>query len=211
MSAPDPTSPGKTPVARPRSLVVPSPIRIVSPSSGSTPTASPAAPGRDRLSPNPSGFGNSPLPTSPIPPTPKGRARDLLRKHYGLGLGVPTPTGNPSDPMDVDSSAFDAKGYYDQLITVSTLSGLLKRENELVSEIRNLESDRQALVYNHHHELIAASDTIRAMKQRADSLDVDLEKLKAAFSEISRLSLEVTDEDTQSPSTPKQPNSFDIK
>lgn len=108
--------------------------------------------------------------------------------------------------MDVDSTAFDAKAYYDQLITVSTLSGLLKRENELVSEIRNLESDRQALVYNHHHELIAASDTIRAMKQRADSLDVDLEKLKAAFSEISRLSLEVTDEDTsQSASTPKQP------
>lgn len=108
--------------------------------------------------------------------------------------------------MDVDSTAFDAKAYYEQLITVSTLSGLLKRENELVSEIRNLESDRQALVYNHHHELIAASDTIRAMKQRADSLDVDLEKLKAAFSEISRLSLEVTDEDDapQSSTTPKQ-------
>ncbi|KAG9051165.1 hypothetical protein FS837_011280 [Tulasnella sp. UAMH 9824] len=201
-TTPDPTSPGKTPKARSRNSLVPSPIRIGSPASG-TPTASPA---RDRLSPNPSAFGNTPLPTSPIPPTPKGRARDLLRKHYGLGLPIPTPTGNPTDPMDVDSTAFDAKAYYDQLITVSTLSGLLKRENELVSEIRNLESDRQALVYNHHHELIAASDTIRAMKQRADSLDVDLEKLKAAFSEISRLSLEVTDEDVpQSPSTPKRP------
>jgi hypothetical protein len=30
------------------------------------------------------------------------------------------------------------------------------------------------------------------MKSRADSLDVDLEKLRAAFSEISRLSAEVT-------------------
>lgn len=91
-------------------------------------------------------------------------------------------------------------------------------ERPLALEIRQLESDRQALVYNHHHELIAASDTIRAvsagddddepasgtlidltlsvnkMKTRADSLDVDLEKLKAAFSEISRLSSEVTDE-----------------
>jgi len=96
--------------------------------------------------------------------------------------------------MDIDSSAFDAKAYYDQLITVSTLPTLLKRDNELVSQIRQLEGDRQALVYNHHHELIAASDTIRAMKARAESLDVDLEKLKAAFSEISRLSSVVTDE-----------------
>jgi len=96
--------------------------------------------------------------------------------------------------MDIDSTAFDAKAYYEQLITVSSLSALLKKENDLSSEIRQLESDRQALVYNHHHELIAASDTIRAMKLRADSLDVDLEKLKTAFSEISRLSSEVADE-----------------
>lgn len=31
------------------------------------------------------------------------------------------------------------------------------------TEIRQLDSDRQSLVYNHHHELIAASDTISAV------------------------------------------------
>ena len=114
------------------------------------------------------------------------------------------------------------------------MTGLLKRENELstglspfqsclriyllpltflslVSEIRQLDGERQSLVYNHHHELIAASDTIRAvgpivrrgkereephpyltqMKSRAESLDADLDKLKVAFSEISRLASEV--------------------
>ncbi len=81
----------------------------------------------------------------------------------------------------LDSPAFDAKTYYEQMITVSSLQVLLKRDNDLVSgpclfilryeqfiqknaEIRQLESDRQALVYNHHHELIAASDTIRAVR-----------------------------------------------
>lgn len=84
----------------------------------------------------------------------------------------------------VDSPAFDAKSYYEQLITTSTLPTLLKRENELMSgrgiwsrgssrsltlyflvplEIRQLDSERQSLVYNHHHELIAASDTIGAV------------------------------------------------
>lgn len=57
---------------------------------------------------------------------------------------------------------------------------LLKRENDLLTgkysfaqnwasfvksgiEIRELDSERQSLVYNHHHELIAASDTISAV------------------------------------------------
>ena len=32
------------------------------------------------------------------------------------------------------------------------------------TEIRSLDSDRQSLVYNHHHELIAASDTISSVR-----------------------------------------------
>ncbi|KAF9267905.1 hypothetical protein L218DRAFT_807273, partial [Marasmius fiardii PR-910] len=126
------------------------------------------------------------------PPT-KTRARDLLRKHYGLGVGPPPSlAGKSNDPMNLDSPAFDAKAYYEQLITTSSLPFLLKRENEISSEIRELESERQSLVYNHHHELIAASDTIAAMKTRAESLDNDLDLLKAAFSEISRLCTEVS-------------------
>jgi len=116
-----------------------------------------------------------------------------LRKHYGLSVGPPPPIpGNTNDPMNMDSLAFDAKTYYDQLITTSSLPALLKRENELLAEIRQLESERQSLVYNHHHELIAASDTISVVKKRAESLDADLDSLKAAFSEISRLAAEVS-------------------
>lgn len=97
--------------------------------------------------------------------------------------------------MDLDSNAFDAKAYYEQLITTSSLPTLLKRENELLTEIRQLDSERQSLVYNHHHELIAASDTIAAMKSRAENLDADLELLRAAFSEISRLSTDISGRD----------------
>ncbi|KAI0714303.1 Vps51/Vps67-domain-containing protein, partial [Cerioporus squamosus] len=124
----------------------------------------------------------------------KMRARDLLRKHYGLGLGPPPPLGGPKssqDPMDFDSPVFDARAYYEQLITTSSLPTLLKTENDLLTEMRQLDSERQSLVYNHHHELIAASDTIAAMKSRAENLDADLDLLRAAFSEISRLSAEI--------------------
>lgn len=138
----------------------------------------------------------------------KTRARDLLRRHYGLGVGPPPAkaVSNANDPMDLNSPAFDAKSYYEQLITTSTLPTLLKRENELMSEIRQLDSERQSLVYNHHHELIAASDTIGAMKAHAESLDADLDLLKAAFSEISRLSSEVSLE-SQSHEEARRPSS----
>lgn len=94
--------------------------------------------------------------------------------------------------MNMDSVAFDAKSYYDQLITTSTLPTLIKREFELLSEIRQLDSERQSLVYNHHHELIAARDTIAVMKSQAEALEGDLDMLKAAFSDISRLATEVS-------------------
>ncbi|KAL4072722.1 Vps51/Vps67-domain-containing protein [Scleroderma yunnanense] len=149
--------------------------------------------------------------SSQAAPAPKSRARDLLRKHYGIGVGPPPPLpGNQNDPMNMDSPAFDAKSYYDQLIMTSSLPTLLKREVELLTgessagtlrfylhratEIRHLDSERQSLVYNHHHELIAARDTISAMKTRAEGLDADLDMLRAAFSEISRLVTEVSAE-----------------
>ncbi|KAE9396453.1 hypothetical protein BT96DRAFT_966456 [Gymnopus androsaceus JB14] len=135
-------------------------------------------------------------PLSKVPPSPpaKTRARDLLRKHYGLGMGTPSGSGRGTDerdPMNMDSPSFDAKTYYSQLITTANLSTLLKKENDLVGEIRLLDAERQNLVYNHHHELVAASDTIGAIKAHAESLDADLELLKAAFDEISRLSNEL--------------------
>lgn len=183
----------------PPASVPPSPgqTRIVSRSNLSplNPAASLATSANESRTPTPSNSSLN-LPTSPPQiERSKSRARDLLRKHYGLGLGPPTPLpGRPADPMDLDSTAFDAKAYYEQLITTSSLPTLLKRENELLSEIRQLDSERQSLVYNHHHELVAASDTIAAMKSRAESLDADLDSLRAAFSEISRLSAEVSTE-----------------
>ncbi|KAJ7030350.1 Vps51/Vps67-domain-containing protein [Mycena alexandri] len=181
-----PVTPRKASIPRPP----PSPLRPASPAASSHITVVPSPLSGTPLSPRRTP--SSPPPTGPA----KTRARDLLRKHYGLGVGPPPPIpGKSQDPMNLDSPAFDPKSYYEQLITTSSLPALLKRENELLIEIRELDSERQSLVYNHHHELIAASDTIAAMKTRAESLDSDLDLLRIAFSEISRLGAEVAIED----------------
>ncbi|KAG1798158.1 uncharacterized protein HD556DRAFT_1353463 [Suillus plorans] len=147
--------------------VVSSPLRPTSPQSSST-----LIPSNSRRSSL--GVGQTPRTKTPPGPLAKSRARDLLRRHYGLGVGPPPPIpGKSDDPMDLDSAAFDAKSYYEQLITASSLSALLKRENDLLT----------------------GSDTIAAMKTRAEGLDADLDLLKAAFSEISRLGAKVSIEE----------------
>jgi len=122
------------------------------------PRTSPLAPQRP---PSP---GTPGTPSTPIArPARSGKARDLLRQHYGMNIGPQAPLpGRPNDPMNIgwcpcppgsvsrvlrrvysqqepyychlreaDSTSFDAKAYYEQLITTSSLTGLLKRENEL--------------------------------------------------------------------------------
>ncbi|KZV61734.1 hypothetical protein PENSPDRAFT_618813 [Peniophora sp. CONT] len=188
------SSPPQTPKRSQHVTRLPSnPRRALSPPASPSPLAnslSPSGASTPTTARRPSG---PPLHGATSPPTgsKSSKARDLLRKHYGLGIHPPTPSGRPMDPMDLDSPAFDPKVYYEQLITTSSLTALLKKENELLTDMRELDSERQSLVYNHHHELIAATDTISAMKTRAESLDGDLELLRAAFSEISRLSAEV--------------------
>lgn len=86
-----------------------------------------------------------------------------------------------------DSPSFSAQAYIQNLLNTSTLSQLLKASNELSTSISDLESERQSLVYNHHHELIDASVTISKMKVRAESLDSTLEQLKAGLSRCSEL------------------------
>ena len=76
----------------------PSPLRSVSASSSvGAPTASVPS-GSQQLT---SRSNLVPRPGSSTPPQ-KTKARDLLRKHYGLGVGPPPPRpGNSSDPMDL--------------------------------------------------------------------------------------------------------------
>ncbi|KAI0264375.1 Vps51/Vps67-domain-containing protein [Gloeopeniophorella convolvens] len=196
MSVPSTSSPSTPPRPKSSNKALPSPLRSSSPSQSQPSSAQTSA----TITASSPRHVASPVASPGTPPLErsKTRARDLLRKHYGLNVGLPTPTGRPMDPMDLDSPAFDAKAYYDQLITTASLTTLLKKENELLTEMRQLDGERQSLVYNHHHELIDATDTISAMRSRAESLDSNLELLKAAFSEISRLSAEVAIENPHS-------------
>lgn len=99
-----PTQP-RRPSAGPLS---PSPLRPTSPTfsnaSGSTLSAALHS-GLPRRSQTPATPSTAIPVTAPSPDYAERRrsskARDLLRRHYGMTVGPPTPSGKPSDPMDI--------------------------------------------------------------------------------------------------------------
>lgn len=77
------------------------------------------------------------------------------------GVGVPVAA-------ELDSPNFDAQRYVDHLLATSSLSTILKAENTLVGDIRTLDGERKALVYDNYSKLIRAVETIGKMRQSMD-------------------------------------------
>jgi hypothetical protein len=97
--APSPTS-TPPPKSKHSSKASPSPLR---------PNSTPQLSGSQRHTPLPSASplqaaGSLTSPSTPPLERSKTRARDLLRKHYGLNVTPPPPSGRPMDPMDLGGS-----------------------------------------------------------------------------------------------------------
>jgi hypothetical protein len=98
------------------------------------------------------------------------RNRAALRDYYNIRASVAGEAAEQQFPNDsqqhsplaaLDARDFDAGAYVRNLLEKEGLDGVLKVENELVSEIRGLDGERKALVYDNYSKLIAATDTIR--------------------------------------------------
>ncbi|KAI8456203.1 Vps51/Vps67-domain-containing protein [Phakopsora pachyrhizi] len=169
----------------------------------------------------------SKLTKSGDPVLAKRRARNLLRDYYGLNHSTVSTSqsssssketnveqirslnadeGRGRDSISIDSPDFDPNAYFKKLIKDSSLKSLISTANGVISDIRELDGERQNLVYNHHHELVEASETIGKvnttvtksthpytsinlfkMKANAEKLDVTLDQLQNSFSSISQL------------------------
>lgn len=85
------------------------------------------------------------------------------------GQPLPSPNGQPSNtttlPSQLDAPTFSASDFVDDLLKTASLRDILRTESALVSEIRNLDGERKALVYDNYSKLIAAVGTIAEMQK----------------------------------------------
>jgi vacuolar protein sorting-associated protein 51 len=132
---------------------------------------------------------------SPAPPNAtQRRNRVALRDYYNLksqSAGhphntIPSRTGSVTsiasngtasafdDPptslslSQLDQADFNADSYVQDLLSTSSLKTVLKAESSLVSEVRNLDGERKALVYDNYSMLITATETIGTMRKSMD-------------------------------------------
>ncbi|KAB5518223.1 Vps51/Vps67-domain-containing protein [Coniochaeta sp. 2T2.1] len=166
---------------------------ITTPTSSTRPSMDAgSAPLSTQSSPTPS---STPLPTAP----PAKRNRAALREYYNLKKtsaatttipGTPTLeiTGPPSvDDADdfhssfsshseiprseLDSPDFDAETYVRQALQQKGLEDLLRLYARVLGEMRALDAEKKALVYDNYSKLIAATETIRRMRSGMDPLN----------------------------------------
>ena len=120
------------------------------------------------------------------------RNRAALRDYYGLkSTGTPDPQDTPSlasfeseRESELDKPDFNPSTYVSSLLAKEKIDGVLKVEAGLVSEIRTLDGEKKALVYDNYSKLIAATDTIKNMREKMDPLTPTTSTLTPAIGHI---------------------------
>ncbi|KAI9723610.1 MAG: hypothetical protein M1812_000910 [Candelaria pacifica] len=135
--------------------------------------------------------------TSPsrAPQPNQRRNRAALRDYYGLKNAAPADvsSGLQHEDADVkeselDKEGFDAESYVQGVLEREGLDGVLRVEGGLVNEIKGLDGERKALVYDNYSKLIAATDTIRKMRMNMDPLTPTTSTLSPAIAHIAETS-----------------------
>ncbi len=152
---------------------------------------------------------DSPTPNAasapPAGPPSKRANRAALREYYNLkkaaaGAAPETPTLEVTDPLgdsssaasqyseippsELDAAGFDADAYVARALAGSSLSELLRTYARVLGEIRALDAEKKALVYDNYSKLISATETIRKMRSNMDPLNPMARTLDPAIASI---------------------------
>jgi vacuolar protein sorting-associated protein 51 len=132
---------------------------------------------------------------------PKRANRAALREYYNLKKAQDAPSTPINDAAsevssihdssnsevlksELDQAHFDANAYISQVLSTQSLSELLRTYNGVLTDIRALDAEKKALVYDNYSKLIAATETIRKMRANMDPLNPMASTLDPAIASI---------------------------
>uniref|UniRef100_L2FI13 Vacuolar protein sorting-associated protein 51 homolog n=1 Tax=Colletotrichum fructicola (strain Nara gc5) TaxID=1213859 RepID=L2FI13_COLFN len=160
------------------------------------------APRSATSSPNPSSSATFGAPGTAAAPSKRAN-RAALREYYNLKKGTTTPSLEVTDaddvssergggiaehsevtPSELDNASFDAEAYVRKALAENTLDDLLRVYTRVLGEIRALDAEKKALVYDNYSKLISATETIRKMRANMDPLNPMASTLDPAIAGI---------------------------
>lgn len=98
----------------------------------------------------------------------------------------PSTTAVEKRSSNLDAERFDVNLYISGLLSKRSPSALIEADNTLRNDIRSLDSDMQTLVYDNYNKFISATDTIRDMNGRVESMDADMSQLNSSIVNITK-------------------------
>lgn len=129
-------------------------------------------------------------------PNPTKRNRAALREYYNIRNKVAPPSVEITDDLDehreasevplseIDKEGFDAEAFVKEKLDGSAMEELLRLYTRTLGEIRALDAEKKALVYDNYSKLIAATETIRKMRVNMDPLNPMASTLDPAIAHI---------------------------
>ncbi|CAN0466343.1 unnamed protein product, partial [Ectocarpus sp. 12 AP-2014] len=114
--------------------------------------------------------------------------KELLASYYGMQQQERDGADMSSD---VESTYFEAKRYVADLLKNDKVETLLRKDDEMVREVKKLDSDMQMLVYENYNKFISATDTIRKMAQNVEGMETEMSDLKSSMERIAESSATV--------------------
>ncbi|KAF5642652.1 Ngg1p-interacting factor 3 [Fusarium tjaetaba] len=125
----------------------------------------------------------------PGPPQQQQRKtsnRAALREYYNLRASAPRIEIPDSEvpATEIDAPDFNADEYVAKVVEKSSLEELLRLYTRVVGEVRALDAEKKALVYDNYSKLITATETIRKMRANMDPLNPMASTLDPAIAQI---------------------------
>eukprot|EP00644_Phytophthora_capsici_P014924 jgi/Phyca11/20507/fgenesh1_pg.PHYCAscaffold_65_\ len=108
------------------------------------------------------------------------RMQELLSSYYGLQ----DQESRQEQLRNIDSPGFDPKIYVKELLETRGLNDLLTTDDQLIREIKELDTNMQMLVYENYNKFISATDTIRKMKNNVASMEGEVGRVVKSMDTI---------------------------
>ncbi|KAM0510935.1 hypothetical protein ACHAPE_010366 [Trichoderma viride] len=120
--------------------------------------------------------------SQPPPGAKRSSNRAALREYYNLraaaaaGSSPTTPriiedSDSEVSASEIDAPDFNLDEYLQRVVAESSLQDLLKLYTRVLGEVRALDAEKKALVYDNYSKLITATETIRKMRASMDPLN----------------------------------------
>ncbi|KHN83810.1 Vacuolar protein sorting-associated protein 51 -like protein [Toxocara canis] len=92
------------------------------------------------------------------------------------------------NPLDIKCSDFDCDAYLSHLLKKKTLDELVQVEEDMVHNVRRLDSEMQQLVYENYNKFLTATSTVKKMQKDFLEIGREMESLSKRMNRISDLS-----------------------